>query len=94
MFPGFGRSAGLAGWSSSDYGYIKFTSGSNSVEFPAVGFRRNDSPGTLYYAGVEGYYWSSVAYSSTGVHYLYFDNSDLVIYNSNKHYGRSVRCVR
>ncbi|MDE7356737.1 MAG: hypothetical protein K2N21_08260, partial [Rikenellaceae bacterium] len=25
------------GWSSSDYGYIKFTSGSNSVEFPAVG---------------------------------------------------------
>ena len=58
------------GWSSSDYGYIKFTSGSNSVEFPAVGWRR--SSGTLNSAGALGGYWSSVASSSYNAYSLYF----------------------
>ncbi|MDE7133847.1 MAG: fibrobacter succinogenes major paralogous domain-containing protein, partial [Rikenellaceae bacterium] len=80
--------------SSSDYGYIKFTSGSNSVEFPAVGYRHN-SDGTLYNAGAYGYYWASVAYDSSNAYTLTFNSS-----NVNPQYGwytrsgLSVRCVR
>ena len=80
------------GWSSSDYGYIKFTSGSNSVEFPAVGWR--DTSGTLNLAGTWGRYWSSVVYSSSGAYSLTFDSSDLYVGSGNKQNGRSVRCVR
>ena len=82
------------GWSSSDYGYIKFTSGSNSVEFPAVGWRNFDSSGTLYDAGGEGEYWSSVAYGSNRAYGLYFYSSSLLVGNGNKQFGFSVRCVR
>ena len=80
------------GWSSSDYGYIKFTSGSNSVEFPAVGWRDNNSYGTLYSAGQAGEYWSSVAYASSSgyAYHLYFISSDLRVTNDNKRYGFSV----
>ncbi|MDE7355852.1 MAG: hypothetical protein K2N21_03665 [Rikenellaceae bacterium] len=82
------------GWNSSDYGYIKFTSGSNSVEFPAVGYRGYDSSGTLYHAGTWGYYWSSVAYDSNRAYYLWFHSSNLYVGNNSKQYGPSVRCVR
>ncbi len=88
------------GWSSSDYGYIKFTSGSNSVKFPAVGYRVDYSSGTLRGAGTNGYYWSSVAYtsgtSSLSAYVLYFNSSSLNVdrNNTNKGYGYSVRCVR
>ncbi|MDE7356711.1 MAG: hypothetical protein K2N21_08125 [Rikenellaceae bacterium] len=82
------------GWNSSDYGYIKFTSGSNSVEFPAVG-ERYVSSGTLYVAGESGLYWTSVAKSSSEAYRLNFNNSDLGAGLSGyKQYGRSVRCVR
>ncbi|MDE7355581.1 MAG: fibrobacter succinogenes major paralogous domain-containing protein [Rikenellaceae bacterium] len=81
------------GWSSSDYGYIKFTSGSNSVEFPAVGLR-DYSDGSLYDAGTYGRYWSSVAYGSGSAYYLYFLSSNLYVNYDGKQYGRSVRCVR
>ncbi|MDE7356124.1 MAG: hypothetical protein K2N21_05075 [Rikenellaceae bacterium] len=84
------------GWSSSDYGYIKFTSGSNSVEFPAVGYRSADSSGTLGHAGTYGYYWSSVTYTSNTInaYYLFFSSSNLYVDWYNKQPGRSVRCVR
>ena len=83
------------GWSSSDYGYIKFTSGSNSVEFPAVGWRYNSSSGTLYTAGDEGHYWSSVANGSDHAYSLWFISSNLSVYNGRyKTNGFSVRCVR
>ncbi|MDE7134869.1 MAG: hypothetical protein K2N86_06310 [Rikenellaceae bacterium] len=81
------------GWSSSDYGYIRFTSGSNSVEFPAVGYRLN-SAGMLSFAGVYGRYWSSVAYYSNNAYYLRFSSSDLYVGYDDKQIGRSVRCVR
>ncbi|MDE7133848.1 MAG: fibrobacter succinogenes major paralogous domain-containing protein [Rikenellaceae bacterium] len=82
------------GWSSSDYGYIKFTSGSNSVEFPAVGYR-NDSDGSLSGAGQYGYYWSSVAYGSYGAYDLYFSSGSVNPQGSwGKRLGLSVRCVR
>ncbi|MDE6183294.1 MAG: DUF1566 domain-containing protein [Rikenellaceae bacterium] len=82
------------GWNSSDYGYIKFTSGSNSVEFPAVGGR--DTSGTLYDAGAHGRYWSSVTYTSNtnSAYSLYFNSGSLNVSGNNKQYGRSVRCVR
>ncbi|MDE7355783.1 MAG: hypothetical protein K2N21_03310 [Rikenellaceae bacterium] len=84
------------GWSSSDYGYIKFTSGSNSVEFPAVGGRYTDSSGTLTNAGTNGFYWSSVTYASSTdtAYYLWFYSSNLNVSSVNKRGGHSVRCVR
>ncbi|MDE7356288.1 MAG: fibrobacter succinogenes major paralogous domain-containing protein, partial [Rikenellaceae bacterium] len=79
---------------SSDYGYIKFTSGSNSVEFPAVGYR-DYSDGSLGNAGTWGYYWSSVVYSSSRAYNLYFSSSSVDPQDGwSKRYGLSVRCVR
>ena len=74
-------------------GYIKFTSGSNSVEFPAVGYR-NGSDGTVINAGQGGYYWSSVAGSSYSAYNLVFNSGSLGMSNNNKQHGFSVRCVR
>ncbi|MDE7355684.1 MAG: fibrobacter succinogenes major paralogous domain-containing protein [Rikenellaceae bacterium] len=82
------------GWNSSNYGYIKFTSGSNSVEFPAVGIR-NYSDGSLYGAGASGRYWSSVADGAGYAYHLYFRSSDLTVGSGySKRDGFSVRCVR
>ncbi|MDE6182818.1 MAG: hypothetical protein K2F53_00130 [Rikenellaceae bacterium] len=65
-------------------------------EFPAVGYRGNNSSGTLYRAGVYGDYWSSVTYTSntSNAYYLYFDSSSLLVDWNSKQVGRSVRCVR
>ncbi|MDE6182804.1 MAG: hypothetical protein K2F53_00055, partial [Rikenellaceae bacterium] len=72
------------GWFSSDYGYITLTlktDSSKKLEFPAVGWRSNDSSGTLYYAGQSGLYWSSVTYTSNtnNAYELYFDSSNLSV---------------
>ncbi|MDE6182877.1 MAG: fibrobacter succinogenes major paralogous domain-containing protein [Rikenellaceae bacterium] len=64
------------------------------MEFPAVGWRNNDSSGTLYYAGVYGLYWSSVAYDSNYAYRLYFSSSDLGVIAPVRRNGFSVRCVR
>ncbi|MDE7355736.1 MAG: fibrobacter succinogenes major paralogous domain-containing protein [Rikenellaceae bacterium] len=64
------------------------------MEFPAVGYRDADSSGTLYYAGVYGHYWSSVAYSSNGAYHLGFNSGLLRVGSNNKQGGFSVRCVR
>ena len=82
------------GWNSSDYGYIKFTSGSNSVEFPAVGSRA--TVGLLSSdVGETGFYWASFASSSNFAYYLWFNSSDFGVGNNNhKQLGFSVRCVR
>ena len=66
---------------------------SDSVEFPAVGYR--NSSGSLGNPGGEGEYWSSVAYDSNNAYHLYFGSSGLgVSYYGNKRLGYSVRCVR
>ncbi|MDE7134712.1 MAG: fibrobacter succinogenes major paralogous domain-containing protein, partial [Rikenellaceae bacterium] len=81
------------GWSSSDYGYIKFTSGSNSVEFPAVGYRNTD--GSLNSrVGASGTYWSSVANGSNYAYILGFGSSYLCVDGDDKQGGLSVRCVK
>ncbi|MDE7356574.1 MAG: hypothetical protein K2N21_07420 [Rikenellaceae bacterium] len=86
------------GWSSSDYGYITLTlktDSSKKLEFPAVGGRNTVSSGTLYDAGTDGYYWSSVAYGSSNAYGLYFGSSSLgVSGGDSKRRGFSVRCVR
>ncbi|MDE7134957.1 MAG: fibrobacter succinogenes major paralogous domain-containing protein [Rikenellaceae bacterium] len=66
------------------------------MEFPAVGYRRTDSSGTLNYAGTHGYYWSSVTYTSNtnNAYELNFNSSNLRVYGTSKQYGQSVRCVR
>ncbi|MBQ8992303.1 hypothetical protein IJ090_02630, partial [Candidatus Saccharibacteria bacterium] len=43
--------------------------------------------------GSDGRYWSSTQNSSTYGRLLYFLPSNLSTANSNKNYGRSVRCV-
>ncbi|MDE7356340.1 MAG: fibrobacter succinogenes major paralogous domain-containing protein [Rikenellaceae bacterium] len=66
------------------------------MEFPAVGYR-NDTSGSLYVAGTDGYYWSSVASASYSgsADYLYFHSSSLNVTNGyGKRGGFSVRCVR
>ncbi|MDE7356378.1 MAG: hypothetical protein K2N21_06400 [Rikenellaceae bacterium] len=86
------------GWSSSDYGYITLTlktDSSKKLEFPAVGWRYDDSSGTLYNAGTLGHYWSSVADGSGNAYNLWFNSSDLSVSNGrSKRNGFSVRCVR
>ena len=48
----------------------------------------------LYYAGTRGYYWSSVANSSSYAYYLDFDSSYVGPSGYGSRYlGRSVRCV-
>ncbi|MDE7134298.1 MAG: hypothetical protein K2N86_03360 [Rikenellaceae bacterium] len=88
------------GWSSSDYGYITLTlktDSSKKLEFPAVGYRSTDSSGTLYSnVGAGGYYWSSVAHTSSTnyAYHLSFSSSNLNVNTSSKPFGYSVRCVR
>ncbi|MDE7355787.1 MAG: hypothetical protein K2N21_03330 [Rikenellaceae bacterium] len=64
------------------------------MEFLAVGGRRTDSSGTLYYSGTGGDYWSSVAYDSNCAYRLYFNSSGLGVVAPGKRNGYSVRCVR
>lgn len=52
------------------------------------------SGGSLSYRGSNGNYWSSTQYSSTNGWYLYFGSGSSNIYNYDKAYGFSVRCLR
>ena len=73
------------------------TSGNNSITRAPLFFVRSGyvyPTNYLYGAGRLGYYWSSVAYSSSYAYYLYFDLS--TVYPSNdfsRYNGQSVRCV-
>ncbi len=51
---------------------------SDSVEFPAVGYRHL-SHGSLGGAGAKGEYWSSVAYYSTGANIMLFNGGSLYV---------------
>ena len=81
------------------YGFTDSTgSGINSITraplfFARSGFVYPDGP-WLNGAGYYGYYWSSVARSSSDAHLLYFYSSH--VYPSRfdyRYYGQSVRCV-
>ena len=64
----------------------------NSIFLPAAGYRYGSS---LYYAGENGYYWSSTPYESNDyrAYYLYFLSSYRNVDWSNRYYGLSVRPV-
>ena len=64
------------------------------LEFPAVGYRDNNSTGTLNNAGTNGNYWSSTQYNTDNAYRLNFNSSSMDTSNGNKTNGRSVRCVR
>jgi uncharacterized protein (TIGR02145 family) len=65
---------------------------SGTVFLPAAGYR-NLSSGTLNGAGTLGYYWSSTPSGTTDAMYLYFSSGNAFVYNLNRAYGFSVRCV-
>ena len=50
---------------------------------------------SAYNRGYYGYYWSSTASDTNYAYYLYFNSGSVSpgVYNSNKYYGGSVRCV-
>ncbi len=64
------------------------------LEFPAVGHRNIDASGTLYNAGTNGYYWSSVQSSTGSAHNMDFHSGSMNMNINNKLNGFSVRCVR
>ena len=80
------------------YGFTSSTgSGTNSITRAPLFFVRSGYVNPTYYlnrAGSYGYYWSSVANSSSLAYNLYFDPSYVnpsVSYN--RYFGQSVRCV-
>ena len=64
----------------------------SSIFLPAAGYRRGSS---LYYAGDDGFYWSSTPYESDArrAYCLYFYSSDLGLYWDDRSHGQSVRPV-
>ncbi|MDE6183258.1 MAG: hypothetical protein K2F53_02425, partial [Rikenellaceae bacterium] len=79
------------GWSGShDSGWIEFTSGSKSLEFPAAGYKSSMNDGMFYSKGTDGVYWSA----TTGKYYyaLSFTKSGLSVESGE--YGSSIRCVK
>ena len=64
----------------------------NSIFLPAAGYRFGSS---LYYAGSDGYYWSSTPYGNYGInaYYLFFNSSVHFMDYGNRIYGQSVRPV-
>ena len=80
------------------YGFTSSTgSGANSITRAPLFFVRSGyviSTNRLDDAGYGGYYWSSVASSSSGAYSLYFLSSTVVPSGSISRYvGHSVRCV-
>jgi uncharacterized protein (TIGR02145 family) len=67
------------------------TSG-NSIFLPAAGGRDNYS-GTLYFAGSDGFYWSSTQYDSDGAYSLYFNSGYAKWDGYQRNLGMSVRPV-
>ena len=69
-----------------------FGSGSNTIFFPAAGYRfYND--GTLNDAGAPGGYWSSTEYGSTNACLIIFGSGDAFVFGNYRTNGFSVRCV-
>jgi hypothetical protein len=63
------------------------------LKLHAAGYLYN-SDGSLGYRGAGGYYWSSTQYSSTNGWGLAFVSSLSFMFNFNKAYGFSLRCLR
>jgi uncharacterized protein (TIGR02145 family) len=69
-----------------------FGSGTNTVFFPAAGYRLN-STGALISAGTSGLYWSSTQ-GGAYAYSVYFDSGLAYVSAGNRALGLSVRCVQ
>ena len=75
-----------------DYGYKVVGPNGNSITIPAAGFRYCD--GTVSNVGSYGDYWSSTPLDSDEALFLYFNSSDVYMYNNDRCAGQSVRLVQ
>ncbi|MBR2318598.1 MAG: hypothetical protein IKA52_02860 [Bacteroidaceae bacterium] len=62
----------------------------NSIFLPAAGYRYGTY---IYYAGVNGYYWSSTIYCILNSYFIYYDKSYTGIYYYARFDGLTVRPV-
>ena len=63
-----------------------------SIFLPAAGLR--GCFGLVRYVGTRGTYWSSTPYDSDNACYLYFNASEVDMYDYDRCFGRSVRLVQ
>ncbi|MCT4260495.1 hypothetical protein HZP32_00015 [Elizabethkingia anophelis] len=78
-------------WSGSPTNYGTGVKLGSMLFLPAAGYR-NYTDGTLSDRSYFGLYWSSSAATSSADH-LIFDNSTVYMYNLDRSYGFSVRCI-
>ena len=64
----------------------------SAIKLPVAG-RRDYGDGSLYFAGYQGYYWSSMVFGIYS-HYLFFDNSNAFMNYTSRAFGYSVRCIK
>ncbi|MGB4204081.1 MAG: hypothetical protein WBJ84_00495, partial [Bacteroidales bacterium] len=62
------------------------------LKLPMAGYRYYDS-GSLYYAGSDGFCWSSTV-NGISARYLNFGSSNAYMYYYYRAYGFSVRCIK
>ena len=79
----------LTQWSGPNYAIDAYNS---ALKLPLAGHRLS-SDGKLTNVGSHGYYWSS-SVSSKNARYLHFGNGAAYMYNYNRAYGLSVRCIK
>ena len=65
----------------------------SGLKLHAAGYLYN-SDGSLISRGSNGNYWCSTQYDATSAFYMTFDSGSSYLYNNDKAYGFSVRCVR
>ena len=75
-----------------DYGYKVVGPNGNSITFPAAGFRRCN--GDVRSVGTYGGYWSSTPYDSYLAWYLFFNSSEVFMYDYDRCRGLPVRLVQ
>jgi len=66
----------------------------SDLKLHAAGVLFSFSSGALYNRGGNGYYWGGTQYSTTAGYALNFGSSGSYVYNDNKAYGLSVRCLK
>jgi hypothetical protein len=64
----------------------------SAIKLPVAG-RREYGDGSLYFAGTNGYYWSSTVIGVTSQG-LGFSSSDAYMNGGYRAYGFSVRCLK
>jgi hypothetical protein len=74
-------------------GRFSSVAGEEGMFYSATGYR-SVSDGTMYYQGINGYYWSSTVLGGTSGYILNFNNSSVGPFDTSLHTnGHSVRCI-